>query len=356
MRKSKQGFTLVELIIAIAIVAILTAVLIPTISGYITKAKRGKDVELAGQMTSELSLYATEYNVNLNDLTGVDIRTILSFNGHSLVPRKDKWVFLYDRVTRKIFVKDLDNGLLVFSEGETDPGSPYDPIDPTHIHENYFLISKGKNNFEKAINLMTNLRMQEDANKNNIDFEAAKALAGSDYLPVIEYFDPKETMFIDNSGAYTQATIDEPATKIVILEQTSCLPIIDDEIFSRLSTDLLTGNKIYSNTVRMSEPESKLKQVFKGVPDIDYTKIKPIDLPAFGSHKDGDAIYKLDMGPYFKESFKQVISDEILSIIRKDEDKLVINRKVTVSYYNKDGLFARGSVNYAVLQSKPEIE
>lgn len=336
-----------ELIVVIAIIAILAAVLIPSISGYITKARRGKDVELAGQMTSELSHYAAEYNVNINDLTGTDVRSILGFNGHSLVPRTNKWVFVYDRSTHKVLVKDLENGELVFPEEE---GEDYEPLDPSHVAKYYFLVSKGESKLEKAINLMTNLRPQEDGDK-NLDYEAAKGLLeGSNYARLVNHFNPEETIFIDNSGAYTQATIANPATKIVVLEQTSCLPLIDDDLFSKIGPALLAGGVVYSNTIRMSEPESKLKNVFRGIPDIDYAKVKTIDMPAFGSHKDGDAIYKLDMGPHFKDSHKQVIKDEILTIIKKEDGKIIVNRKVTVSYYNKDGLFARGSVHYALLQ------
>jgi len=40
---NKKGFTLIELIVVIAILAILAAILIPAITGYITKATNGKD-------------------------------------------------------------------------------------------------------------------------------------------------------------------------------------------------------------------------------------------------------------------------------------------------------------------------
>ena len=217
-KKKKKGFTLVELIIVIVIIGVLAAVLIPAISGYVTKAKRGKDVELAGNMTTEVSLYCSKYGVDMEDLTGVDVRTILLFHDNNLKPRTNKWVFVYDRSTHKVLVKDLENGELVFPEEEREG---YEPLDPSHVAKNYFLVSKGESKLEKAINLMTNLRPQEDGDK-NLDYEAAKdLLAGSAYAPLVDYFKPVETIFIDNSGAYTQATSENPATKIVVLEQTS---------------------------------------------------------------------------------------------------------------------------------------
>jgi prepilin-type N-terminal cleavage/methylation domain-containing protein len=362
MRKIKKnkGFTLIELIVVIAIIGILAAVLIPSISGYINKAHRGRDVELAGHMTTELTLYATEYNVNMDDLTGVDVRTILSFSGQNLIPRKDKWVFAYDRTTHQVVVKDIDEGSVLFA------AAPDDPIDPTHIEENFYLISKGNTAIEQAVELMTNLETVED-------YRAAMALVeDSIYSSIIEKFNPDTTLFIGNGGAYTTADgTDNKIKKIVVLEQTSCLPKLpsivigkdgDDEDIYGTYLDFLDEKEfdsgtIFSNTIRTSEPNSQLKNLFKGVPDIDLSKVKTIDLAAFGTNASGATIYKMEMGPHIKDSFKQVISDEIISINEKKDGVtvvgLIINRKLTISYYNKDGLFARGSVYYAVLQDKP---
>ena len=43
MNKTKKGFTLSELIIVIVIIAIMLAVLLPTLSHYIKKAKINSD-------------------------------------------------------------------------------------------------------------------------------------------------------------------------------------------------------------------------------------------------------------------------------------------------------------------------
>lgn len=43
-KKSKRGFTLVELIVVLVILAILAALLIPALTGYIDKARKSQVV------------------------------------------------------------------------------------------------------------------------------------------------------------------------------------------------------------------------------------------------------------------------------------------------------------------------
>ena len=56
MRKSnKKGFTVVELVIVIAVIAILAAVLIPTFAGLIQKANESKDTQLVKNLNTALA-------------------------------------------------------------------------------------------------------------------------------------------------------------------------------------------------------------------------------------------------------------------------------------------------------------
>ena len=54
-RNNKKGFTIVELVIVIAVIAILAAVLIPTFSSIIKKAKVNNDIQLVRNLNTALA-------------------------------------------------------------------------------------------------------------------------------------------------------------------------------------------------------------------------------------------------------------------------------------------------------------
>lgn len=59
MKKNKKGFTLIELIVTLAIIAMLTVVLTPKFAGYITEAKK---TQVLSQMRNVV-IGAESYNI-----------------------------------------------------------------------------------------------------------------------------------------------------------------------------------------------------------------------------------------------------------------------------------------------------
>lgn len=57
VRKNKKGFTLIELVVVIAILGILAAILIPVIGGFISRANIAKDQANARSLFNSTAMY-----------------------------------------------------------------------------------------------------------------------------------------------------------------------------------------------------------------------------------------------------------------------------------------------------------
>ena len=85
---NSKGFSLVELIIVIAIMAVLIAVLAPQFIRYIEKAKRGKDMEVAGVVQKAINVAMADPSINDRPvsfgpapLANIDTSTMTDFAG-----------------------------------------------------------------------------------------------------------------------------------------------------------------------------------------------------------------------------------------------------------------------------------
>ena len=79
-RNNKKGFTIVELVVVIAVIAILAAVLIPTFSGITTKAKQSAAIQEAKNAYTETLADDLYDNDTTNDLV-YNKTVIVTHNG-----------------------------------------------------------------------------------------------------------------------------------------------------------------------------------------------------------------------------------------------------------------------------------
>lgn len=69
-QKVSQGFTLIEVMIVVAIVAILTAIAVPNYSRYVERGRRAEARELMMRVASAEERYYTNFNRYTNDIAG----------------------------------------------------------------------------------------------------------------------------------------------------------------------------------------------------------------------------------------------------------------------------------------------
>ena len=118
-RNNKKGFTIVELVIVIAVIAILAAVLIPTFSGIIKKANISSDTALVKNLNT---LAAGESAVNGGNKTAYDAISVALNNGYSienLTPTTNNYDILWDSKADRFVLVD-ENGAEVYpKDGKT---------------------------------------------------------------------------------------------------------------------------------------------------------------------------------------------------------------------------------------------
>ena len=113
MKKSnRKGFTIVELVIVIAVIAILAAVLIPTFSNLIKKANESSDVQAVRQMNTFLAADGAVTPTTPGRL--LDVLKEGGFDAENYKPLVADRAFFWDRSLNQILYVDTTTGEVLF--------------------------------------------------------------------------------------------------------------------------------------------------------------------------------------------------------------------------------------------------
>ena len=117
MKNNRKGFTLVELVIVIAVVAVLAAVMIPTFSDIIKKANISKDTQAVRNMNVILT---SEVSASSAPLNSASVKEMLESNGISDFSPQTKLYTFYWIKNENIIILANESDIPVYPEEHRD--------------------------------------------------------------------------------------------------------------------------------------------------------------------------------------------------------------------------------------------
>ena len=337
-KNNKKGFTITELVIVIAVIAILAAVLIPTFSGVIKKAKLSNDTQIAAQLNRHIDIYCIDNELDKEDLLGTDIKSIAEVSTYDLVPAYDDWTFVWNIAEKKVEVlqkpEDAEDWTTVL---ETTP------VDPTNVWEGYYLLGNGNNAIEQAINKLVNLSDTSTYTEALGLFEAT-----SRYKGYVEIFDPATTLYISNTGAVGKT---DGAERVVFTIRTftvDCEYVVADSAVTCVSQIVKTVSENTADPLKTALRRAGAEQVNYSLSSL-ISANDPVALDAELAKMEEAGVQILDVQEMMRVNQNNIPGITFnfgSSVVGTTRQEIVISGTgITVLYFNDtDGLVACGKM------------
>ena len=149
LAKIKRGFTLVELVIVIAVIAILAAVLIPTFITVIDSANNSADVQLARNLNTALAEAQIDPDIASSAQNIRHKVKEFGYDADQLVTKKSGNVIVYNKQTQRAEVFDVSK----VTADQLAPAAYY----AEEVINGYIIISTGGNDLAEALFELSNL-------------------------------------------------------------------------------------------------------------------------------------------------------------------------------------------------------
>lgn len=125
MKKAKKGFTIVELVVVIAVIAILAAVLIPTFISIVNRAKVSNDNQLVRNLNTALITEEADGNKAENMSQTIAIAEDYGYKLENLQAKADGYVLLWNQTTNRFYVESAEGTITSNPEVTDFPAENY---------------------------------------------------------------------------------------------------------------------------------------------------------------------------------------------------------------------------------------